>query len=177
MEQETQMTHRVFVDDTVVIRRSIEVPEACPRCKSPFDLGREVFKGMTMRPRVEKLVLSTVIDEKTKRHVVSVKDVSPYGTWPRLILDIKCNHCDHVLLVAHSRTYELDGMAPSYAAKLQGLLYDSNARDPVVQRVVFKSDAPKHPTCRMCDIEAEIGTEEVPHPIDGRLHTCEKIPP
>ena len=26
--------------------------------------------------------------------------------------------------------------------------------------------------CEACDIEARIGTEEVPHPIDNRLHTC-----
>ena len=28
------------------------------------------------------------------------------------------------------------------------------------------------PPCEACSIEARIGTEEVPHPIDQRLHTC-----
>lgn len=26
--------------------------------------------------------------------------------------------------------------------------------------------------CRACAVEAEIGTEAVPHPVDARLHTC-----
>jgi hypothetical protein len=30
----------------------------------------------------------------------------------------------------------------------------------------------RNPGCKACAIEAEIGTEEVPHPIDARLHTC-----
>jgi hypothetical protein len=27
-------------------------------------------------------------------------------------------------------------------------------------------------TCKACEVEAEIGTEEIPHPVDVRLHTC-----
>lgn len=27
-------------------------------------------------------------------------------------------------------------------------------------------------TCDACGVEAAIGTEEVPHPVDARLHTC-----
>lgn len=27
-------------------------------------------------------------------------------------------------------------------------------------------------TCRACEVEAEIGTEDVPHPVDERVHTC-----
>ena len=27
-------------------------------------------------------------------------------------------------------------------------------------------------TCKMCEIETQIGTKEVPHPVDIRLHTC-----
>lgn len=27
-------------------------------------------------------------------------------------------------------------------------------------------------TCRACELEAELGTENVPHPIDARVHTC-----
>lgn len=30
-------------------------------------------------------------------------------------------------------------------------------------------------SCRACNIEAELGTEEVPHPIDPRIHTCEPM--
>lgn len=26
--------------------------------------------------------------------------------------------------------------------------------------------------CRACELEAELGTMNVPHPIDGRVHTC-----
>jgi hypothetical protein len=32
-----------------------------------------------------------------------------------------------------------------------------------------------HGSCEACNIEAEIGTEEVPHPIDERIHTCNKV--
>lgn len=30
-------------------------------------------------------------------------------------------------------------------------------------------------TCRACDLEAELGTEECPHPIDSRVHTCQPL--
>jgi hypothetical protein len=26
--------------------------------------------------------------------------------------------------------------------------------------------------CRACDIEDELGTEEIPHPVDSRIHSC-----
>ncbi len=29
------------------------------------------------------------------------------------------------------------------------------------------------PQCPQCELEAELGTEEVPHPIDPRVHTCQ----
>lgn len=32
-------------------------------------------------------------------------------------------------------------------------------------------------TCRACEIEAEIGTAEVPHPVDARLHVCTNLNP
>lgn len=35
--------------------------------------------------------------------------------------------------------------------------------------------APYTGTCEACNIEATIGTEEVPHPVDRRLHTCVEI--
>lgn len=37
---------------------------------------------------------------------------------------------------------------------------------------VLKGHRPYVPKCGACSIEADIGTEEVPHPIDRRLHTC-----
>lgn len=37
------------------------------------------------------------------------------------------------------------------------------------------SDNENRANCGACRIEAAIGTEEVPHPIDGRLHTCVSI--
>lgn len=30
--------------------------------------------------------------------------------------------------------------------------------------------------CVACDVEAEIGTEDVPHPVDRRIHTCVETP-
>ncbi len=32
-------------------------------------------------------------------------------------------------------------------------------------------------TCKACEIEAEMGTEAVPHPVDARLHTCMDLDP
>lgn len=32
------------------------------------------------------------------------------------------------------------------------------------------------PSCQACSIEAEIGTEENPHPVPNRFHTCRSTP-
>lgn len=172
MEQERPLTHSIFLDDTVVIRRKFEIPTTCPRCKTKLDLGQAVVQSQTLRPREKQLMLTTLLHEGTVHEVVSVKNVNHYGTNPRLILDVKCINCGHVLAAAHSRTHELLEMDRTMAFKLRGLLYDRNARDPQVRKKCYDETEGYHGDCFECNIEAEIGTEEVPHPIDARVHSC-----
>lgn len=173
------MTHEIFVDDTVVIRRKVEIPKACPRCKTEYNLGHPVLKSETLRPREETMTLSTVLEGNTKRCVVSVnaaKNTPRYGDNPRLILEVRCLYCNHLLGAAHSRMYELLLMDRVMAFKLRELLYDSNANDEQVQRKCFDETQGYHGECLACNFAAEIGTEEVPHPIDPRVHSCVRDP-
>lgn len=170
------MPHEIFVDDTVVIRRKLEIPERCPKCRRHYNLGDTVLKTVTLRPKDETLHLSTLTDGETKRDVVSVKDTAWQGAGPRLILEVRCLACNHLHAVAHSRMYDLLEMGRLMAFKLRGLLYDSNAADPQVRRKCFDENEGYHGDCMACNIEADIGTEEVPHPIDPRVHTCVRDP-
>lgn len=171
------MNHKVFVDDTVVIRRELEIPDDCPRCKRPYNLGDIVMRSVTLRPMEETLVLSTVLEGKTMQSVVSVKDSTMIRDRTiRQVLEIRCTFCNHLHAVAHSRMYNLRAMDRLMAFKLRQLLYDSNAVDPQIRRKCFEENEGYHGDCFACNIEAEIGTEEVPHPIDPRVHTCVKDP-
>lgn len=132
------MTHTIYVDDTVVIRRRVEVPERCPRCKRHYSLGDTVMRATTLRPKEEQLRLTSVLSGGTHQQVVEVKEATPMvGLNPRLIIKIECLACHHILAVSHSRMYELEEMDQEMATKLRGLLYDSNALDPEVQRKCF----------------------------------------
>lgn len=168
------MTHKIFLDDSVIIRRQYEVPKECARCGEEFTLGKVVLKSRHLWPREEQLMLTTLTDGKTKRDVVQVKDTGAYGGQPNQMLELRCQRCNHLLAASHSRSYELSAMDRLYAFKLRNLLYDSNARDQEIQRKCFDETQGYHGDCLACNIEAEIGTEEVPHPIDPRIHTCKK---
>lgn len=137
MEQEIALTHTIYVDDTVIIRRKYEVPSHCPRCKEKFKLGEAVLKSKHLWPRDETLMLTTLMEGTTKREVVQVKDDPSYGPHTNILTELRCFRCDHLLATAHSRTYVLEEMDQQMASKLRELLYDSNAKDDTVQRMCF----------------------------------------
>ncbi len=170
------MTHHIYLDDTVVIRRRFEIPEKCPRCTTPIHLGVAALDALQLRPRDERLVLTTLTNGKTKQDVVQVVNTAQFGENPRLMIRVRCPRCKHTFAKAHSRTYDLLEMDRLMAFKLRGLLYDSNAADPQVRRKCFEENEGYHGDCMACNIEADIGTEEVPHPIDPRVHTCLRDP-
>lgn len=173
------MTHEIFVDDTVVIRRKLEIPDRCPKCKRHYEIGDTVLKAQTLRPREEHLKLGTLLEGKVKRAVISVsstKNTTPHGPNPRLIVEVRCLGCNYIHMAAHSRMYVLAEMDKVMAFKLRGLLYDSDVPDETAQRKCYDETQGYHGDCFACNIEAEIGTEEVPHPIDPRAHTCVRDP-
>ncbi len=177
MEQKGPMTHKVFVDDTIQIRRELEVPERCPGCRRHYNLGDTVMKAVTLRPKEETLHLSTVLAEGTRYEVASIKDsITMPARSTRLVLEMRCLACGYLHAVAHSRMYKLAEMDRLTAFKLRGLLYDNNAVDPQIRRKCFEENEDYHGDCLACNIEADIGTEEVPHPIDPRVHTCVRDP-
>lgn len=131
------MTHTIYVDDTVIVRRKYEVPSHCPRCKERFSLGKAVMKSKHLWPRDEKLMLTTLMEGTTKREVVQVTNEPSYGPQTNILTELRCNRCDHLLATAHSRTYVLEEMDQQMASKLRDLLYDSNAKDDTVQHMCF----------------------------------------
>ncbi len=91
--------------------------------------------------------------------------------WIRIPAIYKCAVCGYGLARQHTREYDLQNMSDTFAFKLQGLLYDSNVLDPAIKAKVWATDAGTN-GCVACMLETAIGTEEVPHPIDPRVHTC-----
>jgi 8-oxo-dGTP diphosphatase len=62
--------------------------------------------------------------------------------------------------------------AVEFSDRLPGsvdLLYREVAAGPPAGFCVEKAP---HATCPACEMEAELGTEDVPHPIDPRVHSC-----
>ena len=165
---------KVLLGDHVVIHRYVELPDVCPRCKAKIEPGT-VLTGWQMRPRYEKLRLTRTKDKnKTTELAETVNAVRWGDKWSvRVPLDYRCP-CNYILAEAHPRAYELTSMDKLTAFKLRGLLYDSNAKDPQVLRKCYDESQGYHGDCAACNIEADIGTEEVPHPIDARLHTCNR---
>jgi hypothetical protein len=169
------MTHHVYIEDAVVIRRRFEIPEACPHCKTRYGLGRAVITSTRLLPREETLMLTTVLGtDQTQREVVMVKERAPYQESPHQLIELKCTSCGFCLTSGLIRKYNLAEMGKLDAFKLRGVLYDSNAKDDEVQRKCYDETQGYHGDCLACNIEADIGTEEVPHPIDPRVHSCQK---
>jgi transcription elongation factor Elf1 len=162
------MGHKVFICDVAVIERKIELPDACPRCRAPFVTGSTDVDSIQLRPTLEKLRLITVKGEGHTTDVFETLHPKVPPNSVRMPTEFHCAQCNKVVGGSVFRMYRLEDVDQRTAGKLRGLLYDESARDPTVQQKCFGTD------CFACGIEAEIGTEEVPHPVDVRLHTCKR---
>lgn len=168
------MSHKVFVRDIVAITRHVELPDRCPKCKVEFGKGSLNVKLWSLKPQFEQIRLTSVIACGKETDVFETKPVGQpqnHGDWDRLPAIFKCANCHHTLASYHRRTYDLQDMTPALATHLQGLLYDANVKDPDIKKKVwgmlgYQGD------CVACNMETELATEEVPHPIDARVHTC-----
>lgn len=166
------MTHKAFVCDLVAIDREITLPDACPRCRAEFGPGSKNVKCWHLRPYFDKVRLTKVIACGKETDVVETLPTTQQSVnepWIRIPAIYKCANCGYALAQHHTRKYELHGMSQAYAFKLQGLLYDDNVLDPTIKQKVWANDS-----CVACTLEASIGTEEVPHPIDSRVHSCKR---
>ena len=171
------MGHRVFVRDLVIVTRQHELPDRCPRCKASFEVGSTNVGAWYLRPRLERLQLTRVLDGETLVPAFETKDVLRNVTeepWERLPAVFRCMNCHRVLHRMHHRTYNLSEMSRILTFKLRRLLYDGDTNDETVKEKCFTESTGYSGDCLACNIEAEIGTKEVPHPIDPRIHTCER---
>lgn len=168
------MTHQAFVRDIIAITRAIELPDECPKCHAEFGPGTTNIKCWHLRPYFDKVRLTKVFACGKPEDVVETLQTTQHSIvepWTRLPAIFKCAKCSHTLAKYHIRLYDLQEMSQADAFKLQGLLYDYNVLDPEVQAKVWANDFGDK-DCSACIIEAALGTEEVPHPIDPRVHTC-----
>lgn len=171
------MGHKVFVSHLVAIEVEKELPDECPRCHAEFGVGSTNVSCWQLRSVKEQLRLTTVRDNGKTTEVFETKQAQASGAPNdgRLPRHFFCNQCGYRLESSRIRTYRLDRMDPHMAAKLRVLLFDPNVQDEDVKRLVYPETTGYHGDCAACNIEAEIGTEEVPHPIDSRLHTCSAL--
>lgn len=168
------MPHEVFVRDLVAIERKVVLPDHCPRCKASFEPGSKNVKLWALRPMFHQVRLTKVITNGVKEDVFETTGTTQVSKqeleWERLPAIFKCDSCGHTLAKYHHRTWILEALDREMAGKLRTLLYDSNVLDQEIKKKVWNADYSS--SCFACDVEAELGTEEVPHPIDARVHTC-----
>lgn len=169
------MSHEVFVRDIIAIERAVTLPNCCPKCRTPFDLGTNNIKLWSLRPVFHQVRLTKVKVEGKDMDVFETTGTAPLpvqaGDWDRLPAIFKCGNCHHTLAKYHRRTWILEALDEKLAAQLRTLLYDSDVSDPEIKKKVWGIMG-YQVSCRACNMEMELGTEEVPHPIDPRVHTC-----
>lgn len=171
--------HKVFVRDVIAVEREVTLPNACPRCKADFSPGSFNVKLWSLKPVFDQLRLTKVMANGKETDVFEIKPTpqrsSHDGDWDRLPCIFKCASCGCTLAKYIRRTWILEALDKKLAAQLRTLLYDNNVLDPVIKEKVwglrgYQGD------CFACNVETEIGTKEVPHPIDPRVHTCTRKP-
>lgn len=134
------MGHKLTVKDIVAIVREVELPDICPKCGVAFGYG-DYVEAMTAVHVKERLRLTHVFVGDASTDAVEVKEVTMvaqsggFGTHMRR--SYRCLNCQCLLHSSILRQYALAEMEPWEAAKLRGLLYDSNVTDPVVQRMCY----------------------------------------
>lgn len=172
------MPHEVFVRDIIAVERAVTLPDCCPRCGVEFGPGSKNVKLWSLKPVFHQVRLTKVFacgkEEDVFETIGTPQSTTQEGDWDRIPAIFKCANCHLTLEKYHRRTWILAAMDHNLASKLQTLLYDDNVLDPVVNEKVWGRMARRF-GCFACVLEAEIGTEECPHPIDLRVHTCEKV--
>lgn len=162
---------KVDICDFVTIERTIDLPDSCPECNANF-----VGKGSKLIAwsRDERAFSAFIVrDDNQLGNGVEFDKYLRSGDLSHST-GYACQECDHVLFDSHERLYELEEMGKTMAFKLRGLLYDANVLDEDIKKKVFDELNGYHAYCMACNFEAEIGTEEVPHPVDPRAHTCQR---
>jgi len=169
------MPHEVFVRDLIAVERKVVLPDHCPRCKAEFGPGSKNVKLWSLKPIFHQVRLTKVIacGKETDVFETMAAPQQPVqdGDWDRLPAIFKCANCHLTLAKYHRRTWILEALDEQLAAQLRTLLYDSNVLDPDIKKKVWGMSGYQG-NCLACNMETELGTEEVPHPIDPRVHTC-----
>jgi hypothetical protein len=164
---------RVLVQHSILVEVPMELPTGCPHCHTWLENEDEnnllVYRSVMVQGKTSLVMGSGTLAEVLDGYDEVSDD---HGA----IVGFGCNYCKKPIIHPHSRTWTLKDMLSDRAAQLQTLLYDSNVRDPFIRQKVFgpHTDSGYQGDCEACNIEARIGTREVPHPIDARLHTCKR---
>lgn len=160
---------KVEVHHHLVIIVPEELPEVCPNCDQKLV---DIENGHFRSARLQRVLHSVGIDKDGQQDDFGVTGRAQ-SAYPGSIA-YSCTSCGEELIPEHKRTYILEAMDSTLAFKLRGLLYDSNVKHELIRSKCFTESAGYHGDCLACNIETEIGTEEVPHPVDPRVHTCKK---
>lgn len=147
----------------------IEVPvELCPHCHAWFE---DEDENNLLELRMQMIQGKTCLVMGTNKLKEVLNSYDETDATPGTLVGFGCTRCKEPVIWTHTRTWTLEAMQPALAAQLKTLLYDIHVKDPIIKRKVFSGEGYRG-SCEACNIEAAIGTEEVPHPIDARLHTC-----
>jgi hypothetical protein len=163
---------RINVQHAVFVDVPVELPTSCPHCHAWFE-DEDDNNLLVLRLALVQGRTSISLGDGNLKEVLDGYDETDRGDDSKIV-GFACNRCKEPVVWTHFRTWDLNDMQPMDAARFRTLLYDSDVKDPFIKEKVF--GATKHSgyqgDCEACNIEAWLGTREVPHPIDVRLHTC-----
>lgn len=164
---------KVYVQHAIFIEIPVNLPTSCPQCHARFE-DEDENNLIVLRMAVVQGRTSIVLGTSNMKEVLDGYDCTDDGNGK--VVGFVCNRCKEPVIWAHDPLIcKMMGGAPVVdAARFRTLLYDKNVLDPFIKERVFRAsrDSGYQGTCEACNIEADIGTREVPHPIDARLHTC-----
>ena len=144
------MTTKVTISNLLIVNTTIELPNACPSCHVAFcgqdNILEYLLDGVTRKGRIDDGEFF-VAEGTREEDVDSDVHIVGYG----------CANCKEMHWYPTNKECDLEDLKGKVNSQVRDLLFDEIVRPS---------------QCEACSIEACIGTEEVPHPVDSRLHTC-----
>jgi len=164
---------QVHVNHAVFVEVPVDLPTSCPNCHAWFE-DEDENNLLVLHVAMAQGRTSLEIGTSNLRAVLDGYDDT--NDEDGRVVGFGCNRCKEPVIWTHFRTWILEAMMPMEATRLRTLLYDGNVLDEFIKEKVFgpKREPGYQGNCEACNIEAGIGTREIPHPIDARLHTCKE---
>jgi hypothetical protein len=124
----------VHVQHAVFVEVPVDLPTSCPHCHAWLEDLSEERNLLILKLVVVQGRTSLVYDTSTLQELLDGYDDTDGD---ERVVGFSCNRCKEPIISTHFRSWSLEGMMLTEAARLRTLLYDSNVRNPLIQSKVF----------------------------------------